>query len=207
MRGMSRGRWTITAGLAAGLAAGCVEQRYVVTTDPPGAIVLRNYQQIGAAPADDHFVYYGKYHFTVIKDGYETLQVDEVLKTPWYEYFPLDFISENLVPWKVHDVRRFHYHLEPARTPNTAELLKQAQELRMKRQSIGAPAAPVPMAAAPAVAAPPPFVVPSPAPQPAAPPPFVPAPALPPAASPPGPGAPMPAQGAPPLVNPATPGR
>jgi PEGA domain len=185
----------ITAVLAAGLAAGCVEQRYVVTTDPPGAIVLRNYQQIGAAPADDHFVYYGKYHFTVIKDGYETLQVDEVIKTPWYEYFPLDFVSENLVPWKIRDVRRFHYHLEPARTPNTAELLKQAQELRMKGQSIGAPAAPVPMVAAPA----PPPVMPAPAS-----PPVVPAPAPQLTAPPPGPLAPATA----PLVPPATaPGR
>src|SRR5262249_55606882 len=88
-----------------------------------------------------------------------------------YEYFPLDFISENLMPWKIRDVRRFHYHLEPARTPNTAELLKQAQELRMKGQSIGAPAAPVPMTVAPAPApvtpAPgPPSVVPAPAFQP-----------------------------------------
>ena len=195
MRGTSRGRWTIATGLAAGLAAGCVEQRYVVTTDPPGAIVLRNYQQIGAAPADDHFVYYGKYHFTVIKDGYETLQVDEVLKTPWYEYFPLDFISENLVPWKIHDVRRFHYHLEPARTPNTAELLNQAQELRMKGQSIGAPAAPVPMVAAPA----PPPVMPATVPAP-----VVPAPAPQPALPQPGPpGLPM----APVVPPPGTPGR
>jgi hypothetical protein len=197
MRRKSRARWTIAAGLA-GLAAGCVEQRYVVTTDPPGAIVLRNYQQIGAAPADDHFVYYGKYHFTIIKDGYETLQVDEVIKTPWYEYFPLDFVSENLVPWKIRDVRRFHYHLEPARTPNTAELLNRAQELRMKGQSIGAPAAPVPMAAAPT----PPAVMPAPVPSAVAP-----APVLQPAAPPPMPVGPTTPPFGPPPVNPGAPGR
>jgi len=28
--------------LCAGLLTGCVEQRYVVTTDPPGAVILRN---------------------------------------------------------------------------------------------------------------------------------------------------------------------
>jgi hypothetical protein len=195
---ISRARWTVTAGLAACLAAGCVEQRYVVTTDPPGAIILRNYQQIGAAPADDHFVYYGKYHFTVIKDGYETLQVDEVIKTPWYEYFPLDFISENLVPWKIHDVRRFHYHLEPARTPNTAELLKQAQELRLKGQSIGVPAAPVPMVAAPAS----PPVMPA-----QVPPPGVPVPAALPATPPPGPVGAITAPVAPSPTSPAGLGR
>ena len=35
---------------------------------------------------DDHFVYYGNYHFTLIKDGYETLQVDQDIPAPFYEY-------------------------------------------------------------------------------------------------------------------------
>src|SRR5690242_18480040 len=98
---MRQSRWLLTVALGAGLLAGCVERRYVVTTDPPGAVVLRNYQNIGASPADDHFVYYGNYHFTIIKDGYATLQVDQKIPTPWYEYFPLDFISEALVPWQI----------------------------------------------------------------------------------------------------------
>lgn len=133
---------------AAALAAGCVDRRYVVTTDPPGAVVLRNYQPIGAAPADDHFVYYGNYHFTLIKDGYTTMQVDQEVATPWYEYFPLDFISENLIPWRIEDVRRFNYRLEPLQTPPTDELLGRAQALRDRGQSVAAPA--------PAPAAPPP---------------------------------------------------
>src|SRR5262245_2487854 len=59
------------------LLTGCVDRRFVVTSDPPRALVLRNYQPIGAAPADDHFVYYGKYHFTLIKHGYHTLQIGQ----------------------------------------------------------------------------------------------------------------------------------
>ena len=57
--------------------SGCVERRYVVYTDPPGAMVFRNGQPLGATPADDHFVYYGKYKFTIIADGYETLTVEQ----------------------------------------------------------------------------------------------------------------------------------
>src|SRR6516225_7361266 len=105
--------------VCAGLLSGCVERRYVITTDPPGAIVLRNGEPIGAAPADDHFVYYGNYHFTVIKEGYQILQVDQEISAPWYEYIPLDFFSENLFPYRVVDVRRFHYRLEPLRTVTT----------------------------------------------------------------------------------------
>jgi hypothetical protein len=144
----------VAALIALATATGCVERRFIVTSDPPGATVLRNHQALGFAPADDHFVYYGNYHFTLVKDGFETLQVDQNIPTPWYEYFPLDFFSENLVPWKIQDVRRFHYHMEPVRAANTSELLDRAQELRTRGQAIGAPAAPQPVP--PALPAPPP---------------------------------------------------
>lgn len=122
-----------------GLATGCVEQRYVVTTDPPGAVVLRNGQLLGQSPVDDHFVYYGTYHFTMILDGYETLQVDQHIPAPWYEYFPLDFFSENVIPWKIRDVPRFNYKLEPRRIVNTQDLLNEAQNLRNRGISIRPP--------------------------------------------------------------------
>jgi hypothetical protein len=122
-----------------GFVTGCVEQRYVVTTDPPGAVVLRNGQLLGQSPADDHFVYYGTYHFTMFLDGYETLQVDQHIPAPWYEYFPLDFFSENVIPWKIQDVRRFHYKLEPRRIMNTGQLLNEAQNLRNRGISIRPP--------------------------------------------------------------------
>src|SRR5690242_18272 len=126
----SRLAWLVGMALSAALLSGCVERRYVVTSDPPGAVVLRNYEQIGAAPADDHFVYYGNYHFTLVKEGYETLQVDQEIRTPWYEFIPLDFISENLIPWNIIDVRRFHYQLKPLQTVSTDDLLRRAQDLR-----------------------------------------------------------------------------
>jgi hypothetical protein len=148
---MRRTAEIIGLALVAGLVAGCVERRYVVLSDPPGAVVLRNNQPIGAAPADDHYVYYGNYHFTLIKDGYTTLQVDQKIPAPWYEYFPLDFISENLVPWRITDVRRFSYRMEPLQKTTTQALLNRGQELRNRGQSIGPPAQPpTPTPAAPA---------------------------------------------------------
>ena len=50
--------------------------------------VLENGRDIGASPADQHFIYYGNYHFTIIANGYETLQVDQCIPRPWYQYFP-----------------------------------------------------------------------------------------------------------------------
>jgi hypothetical protein len=118
---------------------GCVDRRFVVTTDPPGALVLRNNAQIGFAPADDHFTYYGNYHFTLVKDGYETLQVDQHIPAPWYEYPPFDFFAENFLPWHIVDVRRFHYLMQPRQVPNEDEIRAHAQELRDRGRIVTPP--------------------------------------------------------------------
>jgi hypothetical protein len=132
------GRFRKTAALFAILAlAGCVERRFVIESDPPGALVLMNGQPIGATPVDGHFLYYGNYQFTLIKDGYETLQVDERFKAPWYQYFPIDFVSENLYPGKIDDVRRPEvYRLTPKLQPRTDALLGQAEQLRAQGRAL-----------------------------------------------------------------------
>lgn len=139
------------------LCMGCVEQRYVITSDPPGAMVLRNGVPIGATPVDDHFVYYGNYHFTLIKDGYETLQVDQNIPAPFYEYPLLDFVSEALVPIHLHDVHEFCYQLHEAQPTSKEDLINRGQNLRERGQTLvgqnpttATPAAPpVPMLGTP----------------------------------------------------------
>ena len=118
---------------------GCVDRRFVVTTDPPGALVLRNNAPIGFAPADDHFTYYGNYHFTLIKDGYETQQVDQNIPAPWYEYPPFDFFAETLLPWHIVDVRRFYYQMQPRQVPKEDEIRAHAQELRDRGRLVTPP--------------------------------------------------------------------
>src|SRR5438046_197036 len=100
-----RMRWALLS-LMCSLGTGCVERRFVITTDPPGAIVYDwKDQPLSASPADSQFTYYGKYNFTLVKDGYETLRVEENVKAPWYGWFGVDFISENLIPFRFRDVR------------------------------------------------------------------------------------------------------
>src|SRR5581483_2269200 len=110
---MARIAFLIVIACVLAAAGGCVERRFVVNSDPPGALVLRNGKPIGFAPGDDHFTYYGNYHFTLIKPGYATLQVDQKIPPPWYELPPVDLISEILWPWHIEDVRQFTYRLEP----------------------------------------------------------------------------------------------
>lgn len=122
---------------------GCVERRFIITTDPPGAIVYdEKGMPLGAAPADRTFTYYGKYRFTLVKDGCETLVVEENIRPPWYQWFLLDFVSENLVPFTLRDVRRFHYPMQPRQVVPPEALLQEAGKLRTQGQGIGSPIAP-----------------------------------------------------------------
>jgi PEGA domain len=133
------GLWTLC------LSTGCVERRMVIATDPYGAVVnSENDIPIGATPVDHPFTYYGVYQFRLSKDGYETLVVQEKVRAPWYELPGLDFISENLIPWTIHDRRVFRYPLKPLQVMPPELLLQQAENLRIYGQGIGEPAPPLP---------------------------------------------------------------
>jgi hypothetical protein len=126
--------------LVAGLSAGCVTRSYTIATDPPNAVVYRNGIPVGETPTDENFLYYGNYHFTIVKEGYETLQVDERIAAPWYEYPLVDFFSENVWPFKLCDHRTFYYQLRPLQQVRQDEVLDRARALRSRGQAIGAPA-------------------------------------------------------------------
>jgi hypothetical protein len=63
---------------------------------------------------------------------------------PWYEVPGVDFVTENLYPAKVEDVRRFRYCLEPLPQVRTDELLQQAEQLRNKGRAVGTETTPEP---------------------------------------------------------------
>jgi hypothetical protein len=136
--------WLLFGLLALGGATGCVERRMVIVTDPypvaANAIVYdeRN-QPIGGTPVDKPFTYYGKYRFRIVKDGFETLDVEQNVRAPWYEWPGLDFISENLIPWTIRDVRPFRYTLQPAQVRPPENLLREGEMLRDYARTIGAP--------------------------------------------------------------------
>jgi PEGA domain len=134
---LRRGFLGLAAAVLAGAPCGCVERRYVVESDPPGALVLVNGQPIGSTPVDGYFQWYGNYAFTLIKDGYETQTFSQRLNAPWFEYPPLDFVSENLYPGKIDDVRRLRFAMTPLTQVPAAELLQQADQLRNRGRALG----------------------------------------------------------------------
>jgi hypothetical protein len=134
----------LVALVVSGGATGCVERRMVIYSDPyPGAVNAIVYdeknQPIGGTPVDKPFTYYGKYRFRIVKDGYETLDVEQRVRAPWYEWPGLDFISENVIPWTIRDVRQFRYTLQPAQVRPPENLLREGEALREYGKTIGAP--------------------------------------------------------------------
>ena len=76
------------------VSIGCVQRRMTVRSNPPGALVYVDDYQIGTTPVSTDFVYYGTRKIRLIKDGYDTLTVQQPFPVPWYEIFPLDFVTE-----------------------------------------------------------------------------------------------------------------
>jgi hypothetical protein len=143
-----------------GLGSGCVDRRFVITSDPPTAVVEMNSQPVsGATPADVQFTYYGTYHFVLKHEGFETLVVEQPVRPPWYEIPPLDFVSENVIPWTIRDVRRLHFPMRPLQIVPPEAVLDRANQMREAGRKEGKPPrnkpAPAPApAVVPAVVAP-----------------------------------------------------
>jgi hypothetical protein len=140
---MKRAARLCVAVLCLAVAAGCVERRMTIISDPPGAIAIVNGHEIGPTPAEvpsNLFVYYGVYEIRLLKDGYDPLLVHQQVDPPWYEYFPLDFFSENLWPFCIRDRRVLPpYALQPTRVVPAEELLQNAASERARGQMVGVP--------------------------------------------------------------------
>ena len=129
----------LALGMVALCAVGCVQRRMTIRTNPPGALVYIDNYEIGTTPVSTDFIYYGKRQIRLSKPGYETLTIEQPIPAPWFEWFPLDFISENLVPGEIRDERELTYQLVPQRMIPPQEILNQAEQLRQNAQAAAAP--------------------------------------------------------------------
>jgi hypothetical protein len=116
--------------LLAALPAGCVRRRLNVRTNPPGALVYVDNQLIGTTPCGVDFTYYGTREIRLVKPGFEPMAINQPIPTPWYEYPPLDFISENLVPSRIRDNRTVMYDLQPQMIIPPHALVERGDQLR-----------------------------------------------------------------------------
>ena len=144
---------------------GCVQRRMTIRSSPPGALVYVDDYQIGTTPVSTDFIYYGTRKIRLIKDGYETLTVRQPFPIPWYEIFPLDFVTENLWPWEIRDERVVDLAMSTTASMPPESVVARAEQARLSAGSLPAPP-PVPVVQQPMVAQPIPALPPQPLPPP-----------------------------------------
>ena len=114
---------------------GCIERTVSINTEPEGARVFLNDQEVGQSPVTVPFTWYGDYDIIIRKPGYQTLRTHAQIKTPWYQTPGIDIITECLIPFTVHDDRFLDYVLAPSQTPSDEALLDAADDLKHRALS------------------------------------------------------------------------
>jgi hypothetical protein len=130
---MRRRSWFLTLAAAVVLSSslGCVERTAKIQTQPPGALVIVNDEEVGVSPVKFSFLWYGDYDIILRKPGYTTLKTHYQLNAPWYQYPPIDLVAETMVPLMIHDDQVVPaFTLEPEVAPSADEVVGRAVELR-----------------------------------------------------------------------------
>ena len=105
LRGRCHRRLVLFVGLTMGLGtlAGCVERRYTIRSNPPGALAIINGEEVGPTPVSRSFTYYGDREITLLLDGHDTLTTIQPINAPWWDNYVTEFFTENMVPWVIRD--------------------------------------------------------------------------------------------------------
>jgi hypothetical protein len=123
-----------TIGLMTIALAGCVERRLTINTEPEGAMVILNDQEIGVSPVTVSFNWYGDYWVRLRKDGYETLDTHRRLKAPLHDYFPFDFVAGLLYPGRIVNAYEWTFALAPQEYPTREQLVENGEAVRSQFQ-------------------------------------------------------------------------
>lgn len=124
------------------LSAGCVDRRFVVTTNVPGASVAVDGEQLGPTPVDANWVYAGKREVRATAPGYEPLNQLVTFEPKWWDYPGLDLFAEVIWPFRIEDVRRVHLDLQPAVQRSPEEIQTAAEALKARGMTLPPPSVP-----------------------------------------------------------------
>lgn len=110
-------------------AGGCVERTLTIASNPPGALVYLNDQEVGRTPVTREFVWYGNYDLAIRRDGYQTLKTTVQVNAPIFQIVPLDLVAE-LLPFHFVDAQHFSYNLAQNRPVDERQLMLSAEEMK-----------------------------------------------------------------------------
>ncbi len=121
------------AGAACTLAlTGCSRRTITVTSQPPGALVWLNDQQVGRTPVSVDFVHFGTYDVRLILEGFEPVTASRTARAPLNEWPGPDLVT---APLPFHTRIDWHFDLAPVaeavdRPAAERALLERARDLQ-----------------------------------------------------------------------------
>jgi PEGA domain len=124
----------------AAVSGGCVERKITIGSDPEGAVVSLNDEEIGRTPVTVPFVWYGDYDVVlrleknvgtpekpVIKRYY--LHTHKQTKTPAFEIIPIDLFAE-LLPVTFKDEQIWAFPIPEVQEPKDGDLIQRARDIK-----------------------------------------------------------------------------
>jgi hypothetical protein len=113
------------------LLNGCVERTMKIRTNPPGALVIVNDEEVGVSPVKFSFLWYGDYEIILRKPGYQTLKTHFKVNAPWWQYPPFDLVAETLIAGTIRDEHELPpFDLQPTPPTTPQELVGRATDMR-----------------------------------------------------------------------------
>ena len=114
--------------------AGCTERWIQVRSEPPGATVYVDGENIGVTPCKTRFVWYGQREVVLERDGYESHVEIVRLRAPWWQWPIIDLFPDFFLPWTFRDRHAFFFSLkkltfDPA---ERAAVKERAKELKKR---------------------------------------------------------------------------
>ncbi len=119
------------------MLGGCLERTVTITSEPAGALVILNDEEIGRTPVETGFRYFGVYDVRLQREGFEPIVTEKEAVAPIWEYPGLDLLAI-AAPWRVKTHLEWHFDLEAVPEPGTPEAEQSEQELFDRARSLRA---------------------------------------------------------------------
>jgi len=117
--------------------AGCgrVQRTMSINSEPPGAILVMNDQEVGRTPVTRDFNWYGWYDVILRKEGYKTLKTRAEIIAPVWQWVPFDLLAD-MSPARLKDRHQLSFKLEPeTEPPSIDDMLGRAEQMRIQLES------------------------------------------------------------------------
>lgn len=102
----------------------------MIRSDPPGAAVVVNGKDAGLTPVEMNFETYGDFDVLLSAPGHHRVNRAVPVDAPWFQQIPIDFVTEMLWPFTIHDRHEIMFTLQPFPESDDAAVNEREGQLR-----------------------------------------------------------------------------